>query len=374
LHGSPATNTSVEDFMRLRPLFVAALAAVSLCAASARAEIRDFRDWLAVCDNLRDCSAYGFDTDVGAGAYLRIERGGAPDARVRVTIAVYAAEKTTTIKLAFDDPALAGLPNGPQHGARSDNDDYARIVLSDPAAVAAFVASLRKARKIVATRIDPPGGPKSDTETSEISLSGGAASLLWIDEQQKRLGTATALIDRGGKPVTSVPPQGPDVAVAKPVALPPSKDIPKAVLREAKKQCEEDDGERKTEDIYRLTEKLTLYMFHCESNSGAYNYEYNLLTVSSDRPNEVRTLELPLPAEIDARGDIPAQGTTNAVFDPKTMTLSSFSKGRGIGDCGSESAWAFDGRAFRLVSFRMMPACKGVPLSEWAPLYSARRK
>jgi hypothetical protein len=115
-------------------------------------------------------------------------------------------------------------------------------------------------------------------------------------------------------------------------------------------------------------------MFVCQSDSGAYNYAYNLLTAPADKPNDVRKLELPLPPSIDKRQDIPAQDMTNAAFDPKTMTLSTFSKGRGIGDCGSESIWAFDGKAFRMTSFKMMPDCKGVPLWEWAPLYSAVRK
>jgi hypothetical protein len=56
------------------------------------------------------------------------------------------------------------------------------------------------------------------------------------------------------------------------------------------------------------------------------------------------------------------------------MTISTFSKGRGIGDCGTESIWVFDGKAFRMTSFRMMPDCRGVPLWEWAQLYTATRK
>ncbi len=361
--------------MRFRSciLFIAILTGF---AAPAEAEIRQFKDWLAVCDNLRNCTAYGFDTEIGAGMFLRIDRGGAPDATPKVTIAVDVPDKTTQLALTFDDPNLPGLPKGAQRGTRHEDDSYARAVLTDPAAVETFIEAARKAQKLVAKRTDAPGAAKSDTETSAISLSGAAAALLWIDDQQKRIDTVTALIRRDGKPASAIPPQPapPVIVAAKSVAAPAPKTIPKAVLKEAKAMCEDDDGERKTEEIYRLTGKLVLYMFVCESNSGAYNYAYNLLTASDDKPNETRALELRLPLSIDKRQDIPAQDMTNATFDPKTMTISTFSKGRGIGDCGSESIWAFDGKAFRMTSFKMMPDCKGVPLWEWAPLYSAVMK
>ena len=66
--------------------------------------------------------------------------------------------------------------------------------------------------------------------------------------------------------------------------------------------------------------------------------------------------------------------TTNPVFDPKTMTLSTFSKGRGIGDCGSREEWVWDGKAFRLALLKIMPHCKGIPLDDWPVLYRAERK
>lgn len=361
--------------MYRRTILLAAFAAV-ISGVPAQAEIRQFRDWVAVCDNLRNCTAYGFDTEIGAGIFLKIERGGAPEAAPKVMIAVDVPEKTTQFTLAFDDANLPGLPKEKQAGTRHEDDSYARAIITDPAAVETFIASIRKAQKIVATRIDAPGAGKNDTEKSEISLSGAAAALLWIDEQQKRLDTVTALVRRGSKPASSVPPQpaAPVVVAAKPVAASAPKTIPKAVIKEAQAMCDADDGERKTEDIHRLTGTLVLYIFHCESDSGAYNYAYNLLTASTDKPYEARPLPLVLPPSIDKRRDIPAQDMTNASFDPKTMTISTFSKGRGIGDCGSESIWVFDGKAFRMTSFKMMPDCKGVPLWEWAQLYTAVRK
>ena len=40
------------------------------------------------------------------------------------------------------------------------------------------------------------------------------------------------------------------------------------------------------------------------------------------------------------------------------MTMLTFGKGRGIGDCGDISAWVWDGTAFRLTRYDLMPDCK----------------
>lgn len=360
-----------------RGVFLCAAFAAVFLALPAQADIRQFKDWLAVCDNLRNCAAYGFDVELSGGTFVKIERGGAPGAAPKVMIAIDVPDKATQFTLAFDEADLPGLPKEPQSGTRHEDDSYARAILTDASAVEAFLTGIRKAQKIVARRIDPPGATKSDTEKSEISLSGAAAALLWIDDQQKRLDTVTAIIKRGSKPASAVPPPqpaAPVVVAAKPIAKPAPTAIPKAVINEAKEQCDADDGERKTDDIHRLNDKLVLYVFLCESDSGAYNYAYNLITASTDRPGEASGLPLVLPPSIDKRSDIPAQDMTNASADPKTMTISTFSKGRGIGDCGTESIWVFDGKAFRMTSFKMMPDCRGVPLWEWAPLYVATRK
>ena len=49
----------------------------------------------------------------------------------------------------------------------------------------------------------------------------------------------------------------------------------------------------------------------------------------------------------------------NATWDPKTRLLSSFAKGRGLGDCGIINSFAWDGRLFRLVSQEAMDNCRG---------------
>src|SRR5262245_14245285 len=94
-----------------RLLLLLACATGAIGNASAAAEFKDFRDWHAACDNLRNCSAYGFQADEPASAYMRVERSGAASAPVKITIVAQVNDKTT-VMLAFNDANLRGLPSG----------------------------------------------------------------------------------------------------------------------------------------------------------------------------------------------------------------------------------------------------------------------
>jgi hypothetical protein len=50
---------------------------------------------------------------------------------------------------------------------------------------------------------------------------------------------------------------------------------------------------------------------------------------------------------------------TNGGWDAKTRTLSSYAKGRGIGDCGVSQTYAWDGTRFRLIDQNVMGECRG---------------
>ncbi len=362
--------------MPLRPSLVHALlagafACLALSATPAAADLKQFRDWTVACDNLRDCSAFGFDTELSGHSYLRLARGGAADAAVRITLVVE-APKGVTFTLAFDDRALPGLPTGPVSGASpGDDDETQRLTIAEPPAVTATLASMRKAKTIVITRIDPPGATPSDPASSEISLSGLAAALLWMDEQQKRVGTVTALIGRGDKPASAVPPvpAAPMVVAVKRAGRPAPKKAPAAVLARARAVCQ-DNKISETADIVRLGANDVMYAFVCPELSGAYNYFTALIIDSPGRPP--RLAELKFPREYGATDH--DYSAINAGFDAATQTLSTFNKGRGIGDCGFASDWAWDGKAFQLILSKSMPDCHGVAADDWPTVWRAERK
>jgi hypothetical protein len=77
----------------------------------------------------------------------------------------------------------------------------------------------------------------------------------------------------------------------------------------------------------------------------------------------------------------------NADWDAATQTIGSFSKGRGLGDCGSSESWVWDGTMFRLTDATVMGECRGFGgldpgvagrgktayrANRWPPLFYAR--
>ena len=62
----------------------------------------------------------------------------------------------------------------------------------------------------------------------------------------------------------------------------------------------------------------------------------------------------------------------NATWDSAAQTLSSFSKGRGIGDCGTSEDYVWDGASFRLVKARVMDQCRGS--TDWIAVWRAEVK
>lgn len=365
-------RTSVARRLLPIALFVsAALAGSPACAQ----QIKEFRDWLAACDNLRSCTAYGFDADPGGYAYVRLTRDGGGDAPLRVAIAVNVQEGSR-FKVSFDDPALGGLPAEATAGASNQDDDLKRLVITDPKAVETLVASLRKAKKLIVTRIDAPGAAASDPAVTEISLNGVVAAMLWMDDQQKRLDTVTALVKRGNKPATAVPPP-PVAPVVTAVKVPPGpKDskvdkAPRAVIAKARAVCEDTTIDA-SEDATRLAADQVMYWFPCKDKSGAYNFLYALIIDQRGKP--LREVEFKLPREVAATADGGVEMNMNPGFDESTQTMTLFNKGRGIADCGQASDWVWDGRGFRLIQSKQMPTCKGVAPNDWAVLYRAERK
>jgi len=355
---------------RLLPITL--LACATLHSGPASAQMKEFRDWLAACDNTRTCTAYGFDTDPGGYAYVRLTREGGANAPLRIAIAVNVQEGSR-FKLSFDDPALGGFPAAPTTGEASNDDDLKRLVLSDPKAVDTLVASLRKAKKLIVTRIDALGATASDPATTEISLTGVVAAMLWMDDQQKRIGTVTALVKPGDKPATTVPapPAAPVVTAAKIPPGPASDKAPAAVIAKARAICE-DKTISESEDATRLAVDQVMYWFPCKDKSGAYNFLYALIIDQRGKP--LREVEFKLPREIAASADGGVEMNMNPGFDASTQTMSLFNKGRGIADCGQSSEWAWDGRGFRMIESKQMPTCKGVAPSDWPVIYRAERR
>lgn len=343
----------------MRVLFCLLLLAAPFNPVSAQA-YKAIKNWIGACDNTRHCTAIGLSADANESlAQLRLERGGAADAQIE------------RIGLRFDRQLEAGqaqlvagtfkLELGPTHLVQSEVTEGPEIHIVEPIEIASLLAAMRNASALQLM----VGG----LEVDAVSLAGSSAVLLWIDEQQQRLGSDSALIRRGPAKANAIVPAAPrvlanikDARVLDAAALLAISVPLRAGL--SADSCEEPDPDIGSRDAgWRIDAEHTLIQLLCFS--GAYNFGSRWFVQRGTAPPQA--LPLPLPA-LDGSGRMqPTLDLINAEFDPATGALTQFSKGRGIGDCGTEARWLWDGKRFQLASYRTMDDCRGVS-SDWWPV------
>jgi len=325
----------------------------------------DHKDWIGVCDNVLRCTAMGLAPDGQDRAYIAVVREGGGAAAATLSVVIYS------------DDALPGGPvklRAPGFDLTLQgrwNDDQITAETKDPAAVAAFArlaASDAKAVQVSTGKISVP-----------LSLEGAAATLAWADDRQGRVGGVTALLKKGTKPAAAVPAPPPipvyspapagSAAEVKPVVFPKG-----LTARPDLKDCDHEQMDQADErGAWRLGPNVMLWSVPCRL--GAYNLN-SYFFISDAKGGGVRPAPIPLipsPDSADPEAD-PPYSMINADFDPKTMTLSAFEKGRGLGDCGMLRNFVWDGKAFQPTEIDYMPECRGVTPEAWPALYRARTK
>lgn len=314
-------------------------------------ESRAFRDWIAICDNGNACFAYGVGHE-GFG-WIRVAMEPGPRARPEVAAGYWPdeAERTRTFALTVD------------------GTDYP-MALADNEPVAAEVPSGR-ALEVVRALAD--GGAARVGSDHELSLSGAAAALLWIDERQGRVDTVTALRRGGTRPASSVP-EAPSLPVIRPAPavsqagfgdqnqiLPAALETVPAVA-----ECRAQTADHwigKEVMSARLDASTELWAVPCFA--GAYNLGHDwYITGPGGRD--------PRPARLTSTSDEPTGGTINGGYSPETQSITAFAKGRGIGDCGTASTWTWTGREFVLTDELEMRECWGVPADYWPTTWRTR--
>ncbi len=344
----------------MRTTLIALVVTLGLAGGAHAAGVKQVKDWLGVCANTRACSAFGFAPEADEnGGYLIVQRDGGPAAAARITIVFDAGDKqpaaTWTLKL--DGRPIPGV--GALHAEGSESG--ARTVLTGRAA-SSLIAALRNGQSLEVWAAD-----KSQVE---ISLAGSAAILLWVDDQQGRLDTVTALARPGSKPASAAPPPAP-VPLIRAAAPVDQKGLPKRAPKGMTKDiedCDLDPSQTPDDIVARLAPGVVLWGPQC--GMGAYN-EVSVFFLGDEHARNLKRLSFPEPPGAGQAGD---DILINASFDPKTQTMAMFSKARGIGDCGQSNDWVWNGKAFVVTSEATMPACRGVPFDDWPPLFVSRSK
>ena len=303
-------------------------------------ELKTFRDWAVGCDNGRACHATSLLPEHGdqePGVMFSIERGAEPGAQPRLTV-TGTEGKGFALNAAGKKFRLRPAPGSTDQ----------RV---DPAQVGAAIAAMRTAPAL--TVEDGSGSP-----LGTISLAGVSAAMLYIDDVQKRVGTVTALARPGLRPASTVPAP-PPVPTIRSAAGPGTLKIETARIAALRKEseCIAENADWPGYDVEQepLDSAHTLILLGC--GAGAYNFSSIPYVATRARGNVTVTQ-----AKFDLKPDWGESATpmlVNAAWDSKEGLLTSFSKGRGLGDCGVGSDYAWDGQRFRQANQIEMHECRG---------------
>jgi hypothetical protein len=350
---------------------LAALLALVVATGGVRAQgpgLRTFRDWALGCDEARHCTALGLSPDQSSAiGFVHLERSPGPSALLQAGVGWWNGETRGhgPVTLVMGGTHADTLASGVTPPGR--DDDY-RLIALDSAQTRRLVDA---ARRVTAVMILSASG---DT-LGVVSLLGFRATLLAMDDAQRRTGTVTALDRRGPRATATVPP-APRV---RPIQVRPytgteDQRADTLLALAARKHLgprmgsDCDDPDEFTWDEATPLD-ATRHLVGLMCFRGAYNVSFRWY-ILTDR--NVRTARAATFVESPAsRLQTPDVDLVNATFDPAAGTMRAFAKGRGLGDCGVLSAWAWDGSRFVLTERRELHECRGVT-SDWWPV-TARR-
>lgn len=311
--------------------------ALALMSGAASAGHFTFKDWEVACDNTRRCEAVGYQA----------EEAPAPVALLLARAAGTSAPVTARLSPYLDDDSAIG-PLTVQVGQTTVRGLRADVELK-PEQVA----------KLLPLLLGADAATVSDSKhTWTLSLAGMKAALLKLDDVQGRVGTATALTMRGARPAASV---------LAPLPPPEVRQLPAVAARKGDEQllplivktlkhggCDSPvdlvGGERYNE-LHRLSATQVLLVLEC--GRGAYQSSFELWTASDRPPYAAQPVKLP----------DPTGANDGYLLNPsfEDGQLSSYAKGRGLGDCNSQATWSWTARGFQLMEAASGRLCRSFP-------------
>ena len=306
-------------------------------AAAAPKDLKTYADWIVGCDNGRACQAVALmPQDDIEGTTMVIERGAGARAVPKLSINIVSGAVSQAVAV-----------DGKRLRARIDNVTGPSVIAGADALTA--IETMRRGKAM--TVLDASG-----KVIGRPSLAGMSAALLYMDEQQRRLDTVTALARKGMKPASTVPPPPALPVIVSPKApkLLPRK-LAAADIERTLKPLECEASETSMETSYaRLDAKTSLALLPAPCGNGAYNYYSYALLI--DNAGKVRPATFEISGGMGEGSD---NSLVNADWDEKSREITTYAKGRGLGDCGSIQAYAWDGRSFRLKRMGVMGECRG---------------
>ncbi len=330
-----------------------------------------FDGWVVGCDNGDNCRAVsilGISGEFNEGPTLSLYRKGGKAGLLGVLqfdASMQEGSSKIPAAIAVDGHTIETGEIARARDASSPYHDVAENRWNIPVAVEAMRA-MAAGEKL--SFVDAEGNTQG-----EYPLMGLKYALRFIDAQQWREGTVTAVMAPGEKGADHVY-SGEDYPT---YYIPPRKsgEAPFELTGEEARQwqrkfgCWElgqgQDGGPRAMEISRLDDDHALAFVSC--TMGAYQGSGFALVIDKSGAQPAR-----YDFGTDIWSDIPVELVTGGGFDEGTGVLGGFAKGRGLGDCGTSYAWIWDpkGELFRLTDWNEMPECRG--LNDWIERYRAR--
>ena len=313
-----------------------------------------FKDWTVACDNGRLCEARSLipvDAEPDGWLMLSVRRKGDPGAMPRISFAsAEAEEEPKPVSVYADGKKLPFTIGDGELGAEVNHGTDGMI------------AALRSATKLEARDAKGKG-------LGAISLAGASAALLYMDDQQKRVGTATAIVRPGPKPMSAVPrPPAYPVITAAALSKKPPRRMPRAEWTKLRREAcgDEDASAGGDPEFSRLDATHSLAYIPVSCLSGAYNQAALLRVAGESGPWRAPAFDLPVGQAGEGE---PAGQVFNAGWSGDSGQLDMFMKGRGLGDCGTAESFVWDGSRFRLIQQTRMDECRGA--TDWLQTWHA---
>jgi Protein of unknown function (DUF1176) len=318
--------------------------------------VQTFKDWTVGCDNGLACQAVALMPDGPADDALSlvITRPAGATALLAIDMSGFTT-KADRYRVVIDGKVA-------QTGNMQVGSESIKISGLDAVKLARSMAK-GKAMRVI---------DGSGADLGAASLNGASAALRYIDAEQGRTGSRGAVIATGPKMATAKKAALPVITAKKIV---PTDMLPDASALVALSESSPCAAERmgSTEDTaYSLGTgpkgAQALVLLNC--GAGAYNFSSGIYVGERDKGGKWTFA----PAQFDygASGFSPDSKIpllVNSDWDAATQTISSYAKGRGLGDCGSSESWVWDGTSFRLTRATVMGECRGS--LDWIPVWRA---
>lgn len=344
--------------------FMLAPLAGAFAAIPQPGEIKTFKDWTVGCDNGGTCKAVSLIPDQ-SGAYdswqgpITVVRTAETNEVLKIHVLVDTLDidryrMEVDGKLVDTGPIVKG--------------DYPIEIVGQDAKKVALAIARGNNLKVL--------GP-NDESLTQISLAGSAAALRYVDAHQKRAGTNTALVAKGRRQFSAPETSVPLITVDQWEKADRTPDTAEIVNLVENSSCKDERYGVVEDQVYamggRAGKYRALVLISC--GSGAYNFsstayigEFHRGTEQEDQKWSFEPAKFDIPPAWGGDGRTPL--LVNASWQDKDQILSSFAKGRGLGDCGNSESYVWDGSMFRLIEATSMNECRGG--YEWITTWRAQ--